>query len=143
MNKGTKRFFVFGTNNGGCDFHGFIKADTLEITPNARIDFDSYRDATGVLHRNAQSHTATVIEFDTIPMFSVQFSALINNLKSQYINYNERDAQCSYFDPETNQTKTGHFYLDSNWKVSVYASWKISDQDMILYNPVHFKFVEY
>lgn len=122
---------------GGASFANRIKADSYNITPNARQDMDSYRDADGVLQRNALQHTATIIEFDTIPMWSNKFHALMGSI--HYINEYERDAMCSYYDPETGTTKTGHFYLDSNFKVSIKQVWG----NMILYDACHFKFVEY
>lgn len=125
---------------GNCSFANRIKADSYSITVNARQDMDSYRDANGVLQRNALQHTATIIEFDTIPMWSTKFHELMSNMSSQYINPSERDANCTYYDMENGQFgKTGHFYLDSNFKVSIKQVWG----DMILYDSCHFKFVEY
>lgn len=125
---------------GHCSFAKKIKADSYSITPNARQDMDSYRDADGVLRRNALQHTASIIEFDTIPMWESQFNALMTSMRAQYLNSNERDANCTYFDPETGTVgKTGHFYLDSNFKVSIKQVWG----GKILYDSCHFKFVEY
>ena len=124
---------------GNCSFANKIKADTYNITPNARQDLDSYRDADGILHRNALSHTASIIEFDTIPMWSTEFSSLMSSLTSNYINTSERDANCTYFDVENGTSKSGHFYLDSNFKASIKQVWG----GLILYDACHFKFVEY
>lgn len=126
---------------GGCNFDHLIKADSYNITPNARQDLDSYRDADGVLQRNALSHTATIVEFDTIPMWDNKMSALLSSLSDQYkdTNYNERKATCSYFDPESGGMKSGVFYLDSNFKVSIKQVWG----GRKLYDSCHFKFVEY
>lgn len=124
---------------GGCNFDHRIKADSYKITPNARQDMDSYRDADGVLHRNALSHSATIVEFDTIPMWDRDMHPLLSSLKNQYINWDERDAECSYYDPESGTTKSGHFYLDSNFQVSIKQVWGGHK----LYDSCHFKFVEY
>lgn len=124
---------------GLCSFANSIKADSYNVTPNARQDMDSYRDADGVLQRNALQHTATIIEFDTIPMWSTNFHSLMSAMSGQYINDYERDANCTYYDPEYGTTKTGHFYLDSNFKVTIKQVWG----NNILYDSCHFKFVEY
>lgn len=124
---------------GGCQFNHLIKADSYNVTPNARQDLDSYRDMDGVLQRNALAHTATIVEFDTIPMWDHKMQPLLSSLSSQYLNYNERDAICSYFDPESGAMKSGHFYLDSNFKVSIKQVWGGKK----LYDACHFKFVEY
>lgn len=124
---------------GSADFSNKIRAESFKITPNARQDLDSYRDADGVLRRTALEHTATVIEFDVKMMKESEMRSLMNAIKSSYINYSERDAQCSYFDPETGSMKTGHFYIDSNLSFSYYAVW----DGEIWYNETHFKFVEY
>lgn len=127
---------------GNADFSNLIKAETYEIAPNSRQDLDSYRDALGVLHRNALQHTATVIEFDTKMMFEKDMNALMSAIRGSYINYVERDAICEYYDPENNSTKTGHFYIDSNLKFGLYADWDEAHGGK-LYNECHFKFVEY
>lgn len=124
---------------GQCSFANVIKADSYKITPNARQDLDSYRDTEGLLHRNALAHTATIVEFDTIPMWDTNFNAMMSAVKNSYINVSERDANCSYFDVENQTTKTGHFYLDSNFQASIKQQWGTK----ILYDSCHFKFVEY
>lgn len=124
---------------GSCTFDHLIKADTFKISPNSRQDLDSYRDTNGLLHRNALSHTATVVEFDTIPMWDTKFSAMMNAITSSYTNYNERSGTGTYFDEENQTTKSGNFYLDSNFQVAIKQQWG----DRTLYDSCHFKFVEY
>lgn len=125
---------------GSAVFDDFIKYDGYDITPNARQDLDSYRDADGELQRNALKHTATTIEFDTYAMWDTKFDPLVASMVNSYINYNERDAMCEYYDPETRQMKTGHFYLDSNWKPKIVRKLK---NGRIFYGQTHFAFVEY
>lgn len=124
---------------GNLVFDKYIKYDGYDQTPNARQDLDSYRDADGVLQRNALKHTATGIEFDTHAMWSEEFDPMVDAMVASYINFNERDAMCSYYDFETHTQKTGHFYLDSNWKTNVI--WRRGDR--LLYGETHFAFVEY
>lgn len=127
---------------GSADFSNLIRAETYEIAPCSRQDLDSYRDAQGILRRTALEHTATVIEFDIKMIHENQMAELMNAIHSSYINYYERDAMCTYFDPETNSMKSGHFYIDSNLKFSLYAVWDEAHGGK-LYNETHFKFVEY
>ncbi len=124
---------------GNADFANKIRASTYSVTPNARQDLDSYRDADGVLQRTALQHTATIVEFSTKSMREDEMRPLIDAMVGSYINFNERDAICTYYDFETGTMKTGHFYLDSNWKLSLYGLWN----GVPYYNEVPFKFVEY
>lgn len=124
---------------GSVIFDDYVRYGTYNITPNARQDLDSYRDADGVLQRTALTHTATSIDFTTRAMWSEMFEPLISAMVASYINFNERDAMCEYYDPETRQAKTGHFYLDSNWKPNIMR--KIGDR--IFYGETNFSFVEY
>lgn len=122
---------------GSASFANKIKANSYKITPNARQDLDSYRDETGFLHRNALGHTATIVEFDTIPMWDRDMQPLLSSLGTA--GKPERDAMCTYYDPEGGGTKSGHFYLDSNFTVNIRQVWG----NRILYDSCHFKFVEY
>lgn len=125
---------------GNLVFDKYIKYDGFDQTPNARQDLDSYRDADGVLQRNALKHTASTIEFDTHAMWLDEYKKMISAMTENYINYNERDAMCEYYDFENLQMKTGHFYLDSNWKP--HFIWRPGNE-RILVGEIHFTFVEY
>lgn len=89
-----------------------IKWNTPKPKPNQRQDLDSYTDGYGVTQRNALAHTKTEISFTTLPMSGENFRYIMDNITSNYINYNERDANCTYYDDESGSFKTGHFYLD-------------------------------
>lgn len=124
---------------GSADFSGKIRAETYKITPNARQDLDSYRDADGVLQRTALAHTATTIEFNVISLYEEEMRSLMDSIAANYINYKERDANCTYYDPETGAMKTGHFYIDSNLTFNLHAIWNGKK----LFKETTFKFVEY
>lgn len=124
---------------GEYDFRNVIKANTYKITPNARQDRDSYADANGLLRRNALKHTATKVEFTIRFMHEYEHDEMMKKIVKSYLNYNERDAICDYYDPETCQYKTGHFYIDSNLQFTIYGTY----HDEITYNEFTFKFVEY
>lgn len=116
----------------------FIKYDTYVITPNIRLDLDSYRDADGVLRRNALKHTTTKIEFETPALRGADMDELMYNLRSQYINENEKNAICSYYDPETGSYKSGEFYMP-DFKFTLY---NVSG-GLIIYRPLRLAFIEY
>lgn len=131
---------------GSADFSNLIRAETYEIAPCSRQDLDSYRDALGVLHRNALEHTATVVEFDIKMIHEKQMQELMSAIVESYDKPNGYYERCcsnvSYFDPESNRMRTGKFYIDSNLKFSLYADWDEAHGGK-LYNETHFKFVEY
>ncbi|MCD7724269.1 MAG: hypothetical protein LUI12_01730 [Clostridiales bacterium] len=124
---------------GGYNFAGMIKAGSYEITPSARQDLDSYRDANGELHRTALEHTATSITFTIRFRTESEHETMMNAIRSNYINEYERDANCTYYDTETCSYKTGHFYLDANCSFSIYGTY----EGTIKYQESEMNFVEY
>lgn len=124
---------------GDYDFAGMIKADTYEINPNARQDMDSYRDANGKLHRTALKHTATSITFSIRPHTKEEHEKMMKAIIKNYMKDSERDANCSYYDPEYCKYKTGHFYIDSNMGFHMYSNAK----GLPMYGEKEFSLVEY
>jgi len=126
---------------GNADFKNLIRAETYKVTPASRQDLNAYRDANGLLHRNALKHTATQVEFNTIPMKQAQMTKLMKAIKDSYVNFNERDSKnCSYYDPELGTMSSGHhMYLSSNLAFQIYGTYN----DEIFYKECTFKFVEY
>ena len=116
----------------------FIKYDTYVITPNARLDLDPYRDADGILHRNARKHTVTKIEFDTPTLYESEMDELMFNLRSQYKNYSEKNATCTYYDPENGIYKSGEFYMP-DFKFQIYSG----ANGELIYRPLKLAFIEY
>ena len=130
-------FFKFGT----FEFpEKYIKLDSIDIAPNQRQDLDSYTDGYGVTQRNALSHTKTQIQFTTLEMSGSEMRSIIDSIVANYKNYNERDAQCSYYDAESDTIKTGHFYLDPS------LSFRIKERrgDVVTkYGEMTWLFIEY
>lgn len=118
----------------------YIKWDTFDIAPNQRQDLDSYTDGYGVTQRNALAHTKTQVSFTTLAMSGAEMDSIIFGLASNYINYNERDANCTYYDPESRTSKTGHFYLDPSVKFRIK---KISGNNVDRYGEMTWTFIEY
>lgn len=94
----------------------YVKWGGVSTAPNQRQDMDSYTDGYGVTQRNALAHTKTQIKFTTLPMSGDELRAIMSGMTSNYINYSERDANCTYYDDESGAFKTGHFYLDPSFE---------------------------
>lgn len=89
----------------------YMRYETYKITPNQRMDYNSTRDSTGVLHRTALAHTATKIEFNTPRLSNTEVNALMNLIKAKWTNSRERKLTLYYYDPENDNYKTGTFYM--------------------------------
>ncbi len=116
----------------------YIKWDSYDSAPSQRQDLDSYTDANGVTHRNALEHTKTEIKFTTLKVYEDIWDMIMSGVESNYVNPKERDAYCNYYDFETRQYKTGHFYLDPSFRA------KANDvEGRLRYNETDWLFIEY
>lgn len=117
----------------------YIDADSVSITPNRRLDVNSYEDGDGITRRNTLAHTRTTIEFETGTLYGSEMDEICKGIVSNYLNSSERDAMCEYYDTENRCYKTGHFYLDSN------MTWNLGGTvgGEMVYKPCKFSFVEY
>lgn len=62
----------------------FIKADSYKISHKIQ-DLDSYRDANGLLHRNALSHVPDKLEFECVPMLTnTEMNAVVSAIRGQF-----------------------------------------------------------
>lgn len=94
----------------------YIKFDTYDIAPDQRQDLDSFTNGKGITIRNALEHTKTNITFTTIQMPEAAMNTILSLLEKNYINHNETDADCIYYNPRKRGYSTGHFYLDPSIK---------------------------
>lgn len=104
---------------GNFDLTEYMVAGSYDPIPNARFDLDSYTDAKGVTQRTALAHTRTKVTFRTVEMDAATMEHIMTNIVGNYIDYKERNADCTYYDTENFVIKTGRFYLDSNFKQNV------------------------
>lgn len=103
-------------------------------------DLDSYRDANGVLHRNALSHEIYKVEFQSRSMTNKEYDIIMDNIRSRYTNAQERKAQVDMFIPETGQyTGLINAYIPDP-EITIQ---KIIDDTTLKYEPVTFKFIGY
>lgn len=93
--------------------------------PSQRQDLDPFTDQDGLTHRNALAHTKTEVAITTRENLTWEQiygeNGLLTNIKNQYINWKERDANCEYFDTETGAptTETHHMYLESSQSYTI------------------------
>lgn len=127
---------------GNFDFPDrLIKWGAVNVNPNQRQDLDSYTDGYGVTQRNALAHTKTQIQFTTLPMKASEMDMVMTGINGNYINYNERDAYCTYYDDESRGFKTGHFYLDPSLQ---FTRSEVDDQGIpTKYGEMQWLFIEY
>ena len=74
-------------------------------------DLDSYRDANGVLHREALSHVPIKCEFETIPLDNDQYGQIMDMIRRNYINELERKVSITAFILEYNGYVTQDAYM--------------------------------
>ena len=74
-------------------------------------DLDSYRDANGVLHREALSHVPIKCEFETIPLDNEQYGQIMDMIRRNYINELERKVSITAFILEYNGYVTQDAYM--------------------------------
>ena len=94
-----------------------IKEDSYDSAPGQRQSLDAYTDLDGVTHDNALEHTKTEIKFTTLPMSGTEWELIMSNIVRNYLDFKARDANCTYFDFELWQYRTGHFYFDKSFRV--------------------------
>ena len=116
----------------------YIKWDSYDSAPSQRQSLDAYTDANGVTHDNALEHSKTEIKFTTLKMWEDEWENIMNNMVRNYINFRARDANCSYFDFETCQYKTGHFYFDKSFRAGANVI-----EGRLKYNEAEWTFIEY
>ena len=116
----------------------YIKADSYSVYRNVQ-DLDSYRDANGVLHRNALDHVANKVEFETPAMLTnADFSNFMSQIQANYTVPKERKANVTLYIPEIDAYETQEMYM-SDPKPSIYTV----ANGVIRYNAIRFSFIGY
>lgn len=115
-----------------------MQAKTYKITPNQRLDVDSFSNANLVLQRKVADHTRTKIEFTTVQMLNTTWQSLWGIFSSAFISNSERDLNLEYYDPETNSYKVARVYMPDT-EMQIYGTYS----DRIEYLPIRIAFIEY
>lgn len=117
----------------------FIKYETFQAVWEV-VDFDSYRDADGELHRDAVSERRIMkVEWETPDMSDSEIRTLISNIQSQFISDVAKSCNVTAYMPEEGEYKTDKCYLTSDVNFSI----RYADANGIRYNPVRFAFIGY
>lgn len=85
-----------------------IKTDTFNITKST-LDLDSYRDATGELHRTVLSHKVFKVEFETPPCYDLP--SFLAQIRNQYIDATAKSCSVKVYDFETASYITQRCYV--------------------------------
>ena len=118
----------------------FIKYDGYTITPNQRMESEAKRSVTGVLHRTTVEHTASKIEFNTPNLTNAEMEQLMSIFRGAWGESGtlERKLTLQYYDMETNDYKTGEFYMpDIKFQIMQIQG------NVIVYKETRIAFIEY
>lgn len=89
----------------------YINYKSYEVTKEVP-DMDSYRDATGVLHRNALKHIPIKVTFETLPNLSnVDVKEFLGSISNNYKTPLERKANIEVYVPEIDEYITQDMYM--------------------------------
>ena len=101
-------------------------------------DLDSYRDANGLLHREALSHVPIKCEFETIPLNNEQYEQIMDMIRRNYINELERKVTITAFILEYNGYVTQDAYM-----AEPQPQIKTIKDNKIQYAPLRIAFIGY
>lgn len=131
--------YLFKVGNYEVDGYNYINFAEYNVTWNSQ-DLDSYRDALGVLHRNALEHRVAKIEFETREnLTNDEVATFMSNIRANYTNQVERKATVTVFVPELNDYVTQEMYMsDPQFKIK-----KIDKNNVIKYEKTRIAFIGY
>ena len=115
-----------------------VSADGIKITRNVQ-DVDSYRDANGVLHREALEHTPIKVEFSTRNMLTdAEMQDFLGNIRRRYINEAERKVLATVYVPELGDYRTCEMYIATPEP----EIWGVK-KDILYYKSMRIALIEY
>lgn len=131
--------YLLKVGNYEIDGYKYINYADYNVTWNSQ-DLDSYRDANGVLHRNALSHRVAKVEFELREgLTNDEVATFMSNISSNYTNAVERKASVKVFVPELNDYVTQDMYMsDPQFKIR-----RIDRNNVIRYEKTRIAFIGY
>lgn len=102
-----------GTGEGAFVITGskYIQFATYEVVRKVQ-DLDPYRDANGVLHRNALPNIPLTVKFSLMPSLSnTKLSEFLSGIQDNYINELERKVLATVYVPEIDDYITQNMYM--------------------------------
>ena len=117
----------------------YIKYETFQAVWSV-VDFDSYRDANGELHRDAVSDRRTMkVEWETPDLSNSELETLMTNIKAQFISAKAKSCNVTAWMPEEGAYKTDKCYLTSDVNFTI----RYADSTKLRYDPVRLAFIGY
>ena len=115
----------------------YIKYSSYSVARKVQ-DLDSYRDANGVLHRNALQHTPIVVAFETRALNNTELATFLGTIQDNYLNALERSVLATVYVPEIDDYVSQQMYLaEPEPKIR-----QIKD-NVIIYEPLTLSFIGY
>lgn len=111
---------------------------TYKAAPKVQ-DWDSYRDANGVLHRNVIDHVPIKVEFEVRRMTNTVYESIMDNIRAAYTKPKERKTTITAFIPELNEYVTQAVYLVEP-EITILRQ---VDSSTLVYDKMRFAFVGY
>ena len=110
--------YLLRVGNYEIDGTYYINWDKYNVTRNIQ-DLDSYRDANGVLHRNALDHVPIKVEFETREnLTNSDIATFFGNIRANYTVPKERRAMITAYVPELDSYITQEMYMaDPQFKI--------------------------
>lgn len=119
----------------------YIAESSYYATPFQRQDLDSYRDNTGVLHRDVVDNRPSKVEFKTMEGLSEEeITAIWSIFESNFTSGKEMKAEIEFYDPLTGMYGTESMYL-KNPKVQI--DYIDRETNVVYYKSVQFTLTGY
>ena len=121
-----------------------IQADSYKAVRTV-IDLDSYRDADGLLHRQALDHVPHKVEFNIKPMRThFEISEILGNIQDNMTEYKERKVSATFYVPEEDKYITQDMYMpDINFQIYGIKKFDENDKGTIYYDAIRLAFIGY
>ena len=118
----------------------YINYDKYSATLNIQ-DMDSYRDANGVLHRNALEHVPLKVELETRDnLTNTDMGEFFGSIRSNFTDASQRKVSVTAYIPELDDYVTQDCYMpDPQFKIKRIDP----DTNTIYYGSVRFAFIGY
>ena len=102
--------YLLQTGSYDTFFNSYIVAASYKVAKKV-LDVDSYRDANGVLHRNAMPHLSYNIEFNIKPLDNTRLETFMSALRENFTVSIERKLSLTFYVPEDNAYDTTDVYM--------------------------------
>lgn len=129
--------YLLQTGSYDTFFNSYIVASSYKVAKKV-LDVDSYRDANGVLHRNAMPHLSYNIEFNIKPLDNTRLETFMSALRENFTVPIERKLSLTFYVPEDNAYDTTDVYMpDIDFQINHIEG------NVIKYDETTIKFIGY